>query len=95
MKVCTRVILTLTSFLLFSVHGQLKLTPEERKWLTENPVIKVANEDDWPPFDYSENGRALGLTISYVDVIAKKLGIKKYQTLATWVRHSKKTSGKP
>ena len=62
--------------LAFSVvtYGELKLTPEERKWLADSPVIKVANEDDWPPFDYSENCKALGLTISYVDLIARSWG---------------------
>lgn len=56
--------------------AQLTLTPEEKAWLKENPVIKVANEDDWPPFDYSENGKAQGLTISYVDLLLEKLGVK-------------------
>ena len=54
----------------------MKLTPQEKEWLAEHPVVKVANEDDWPPFDYSEKGKALGLTISYVDLLAEKLGIK-------------------
>ena len=73
--------------LLYSVviHAQLNLTPEEKKWLAERSVIKVANEDDWPPFDYSENGKAQGLAISYVDIIAKKLGVKvEYVNGHTW-----------
>ena len=57
-------------------YSQLNLTEEEISWLIDHPVIKVANEDDWPPFDYSKNGKALGLTISYTDLIAKKLGIR-------------------
>ncbi|MCM8526899.1 MAG: transporter substrate-binding domain-containing protein, partial [Lentisphaeraceae bacterium] len=67
-------------FLMFMLsiftYGQLNLTDEEKKWLAEHPVIKVANEDDWPPFDYSEKGKALGLTISYVDLLFSKLGIQ-------------------
>ena len=70
------VILLLILFSASFSYGQLSLTNEEKQWLAENPVIKVANEDDWPPFDYSEKGKALGLTISYVDLIAEKLGIK-------------------
>lgn len=57
-------------------YGQIDLTDQEQKWLAEHPLIKVANEDDWPPFDYSEKGTALGLSISYTDLLLKKLGIK-------------------
>ncbi|MCH2207878.1 MAG: transporter substrate-binding domain-containing protein [Lentisphaerales bacterium] len=64
-------------FIIWSVpcFGQLKLTEKEKAWLAEHPVIKVANEDDWPPFDYSEKGKALGLTISYTDLLAEKIGV--------------------
>ena len=55
---------------------ELKLTDLEKNWLTEHPIINIANEDDWPPFDYSQKGKALGLTISYTDLISKKLGIQ-------------------
>ena len=67
----------LLMFMLSKVsYGQVDLTAEEKKWLAEHPVIKVANEDDWPPFDYSEKGKALGLSISYVNLLVEKLGIK-------------------
>lgn len=66
----------ITSTLLAVCFGQLNLTETEKNWLKNHPVIKVANEDDWPPFDYSEKGKALGLTISYTDLIADKLGIR-------------------
>lgn len=72
---------------LFSVvvNGQLQLSSEEKEWLSSSPVIKVANEDDWPPFDYSENGKAQGLSISYMDIVARKLGIKvEYINGHTW-----------
>jgi|GEM_PF-4864019 len=57
-------------------RGQVALTPEEQAWLNENPVIRVANEDDWPPFDYSKDGEALGLSISYIELLAQKLGLE-------------------
>ena len=57
-------------------YGQLNLTLEEKQWLKDHPVVKVANEDDWPPFDYSENGKALGLSINYVEILFSKLGVE-------------------
>ena len=31
---------------------EIAFTEEEREWIRSNPVIRVANETDWPPFDY-------------------------------------------
>ena len=39
------------------------LTPAERKWVTENPIIRVGNEMDWPPFDFNENGYPRGFSV--------------------------------
>lgn len=39
----------------------------------------------WPPFNYAENGKPLGFSIDYMDLIAKKTGLKvKYVTGPTW-----------
>ncbi|MDJ0802969.1 MAG: transporter substrate-binding domain-containing protein [Desulfobacterales bacterium] len=58
----------------FAADG-IALTPEERQWLRDNPVIRVHNEIDWPPFNYFEFGRPRGLSIDYMDRLAVKLGL--------------------
>lgn len=60
----------------FADEGGLLLTPEERAWIQKNPVLKVGNELDWPPFDYSVDGEPLGYTIDLVRLLAKKLGMQ-------------------
>ncbi|MBF0187724.1 MAG: transporter substrate-binding domain-containing protein, partial [Magnetococcales bacterium] len=51
------------------------LTADEQAWLQENPVARVANEDDWPPFDFSVTGEARGYSIDLLRLVAKKTGI--------------------
>ncbi len=63
----------------------LNLTEEERNFLKNNPVIRVHNEQDWPPFNFFENGKPRGLSIDYMNIIAKTLNIEvDYISGPTW-----------
>ena len=63
----------------------IDLTDAEQSWLKQNPVIRVHNEKDWPPFNYFEYGRPRGLSIDYMDLVAKNLGLDvKYITGPSW-----------
>lgn len=57
--------------------GHVTLTSEERAWLAAHPeAFRVHNEMDWPPFNFNEEGRAHGFSIGYMNLLAKKLGIR-------------------
>ncbi len=63
----------------------LKFTKEERKWIKNNPIIKVSNENDWPPFDFAENGIAKGYSVDIIKALADKIGIEvKFVNGYTW-----------
>jgi PAS domain S-box-containing protein len=51
------------------------LTLEETRWLRDNPVWTVGNETDWPPFDFSEDGRPRGLSVDLIRRIGRDLGV--------------------
>ena len=51
-------------------------TEQEQFWISEHPVIKVANELDWAPFDYNEFGKPKGLAIDYIKLLAQKAGLQ-------------------
>ncbi len=51
-------------------------TKEEQEWIATHPVIRVANEMDWPPFDFNEEGIPKGLAIEHMNLLANKAGIK-------------------
>jgi PAS domain S-box-containing protein len=52
------------------------LTEEEKEWLINHPVLRVSNEDDYAPFDFSVNGEARGLSIDYMRLLEKRLGVQ-------------------
>ncbi len=64
------------TFSLYSKNISINLSEKEKKWLAAHPIINVANETDWPPFDFNENDKPKGLSIDYIKLLAKKIGIK-------------------
>ena len=67
------------------VDRPLLLSAEERAWLAEHPLIRVHNETNWEPFNFYESGRALGFSIDYMNLIAKKVGVEvEYVSGPTW-----------
>jgi diguanylate cyclase (GGDEF)-like protein len=67
------------------LQATIKLTPEEKAFLKTNPVIRVGNEDDWPPFDFSERGQPKGYAIEHLELLGSRLGISfEYINGYTW-----------
>ena len=63
----------------------LSLSDEEKEWLADHPIITVHNEMNWPPFNFNLDGKPKGYSIEYMNLIAKKLGIKiEYLSGYTW-----------
>ncbi|MDJ0623134.1 MAG: transporter substrate-binding domain-containing protein [Desulfocapsaceae bacterium] len=61
------------------------MSKQERLFLSTHPVIRVGNEDDWPPFDFSTHGIAKGYAIDHLELLGKKLGISfEYVNGHTW-----------
>ncbi|WP_051148587.1 transporter substrate-binding domain-containing protein [Desulfospira joergensenii] len=65
--------------LIFPFSGaaaQINLTEAEKVFIKEHPMVRVANEMDWTPFDYAEDGKAKGYSIDLLNIIAEKTGLK-------------------
>jgi PAS domain S-box-containing protein len=61
------------------------LTAQERAWIKEHPLIKVHNESNWAPFNFTTNGKADGFSIEYMNLLANKAGFKiQYVNGPTW-----------
>jgi two-component system, sensor histidine kinase and response regulator len=61
------------------------LTDEENKFFRDHPVIRVHNEENWPPYNYYENGSPQGFSIDYMNLLADLLDIEiEYVSGPSW-----------
>ena len=56
--------------------AEIDLTGDEQNWLNSNRKWRVANEVDWPPFDFAVNGKPQGFSIDIIKLAAKKIGVE-------------------
>ena len=65
-----------TAFLqqgVWAAQDSLDLTPEEKQFLIDHPVIRVTPDPDFPPFEwFDEDGQYSGITSDYVAIFEKK-----------------------
>jgi len=55
----------------------VSLTAAEQAWLREHQEpVRVHNEMNWKPFNFNEDGQPMGYSIDYMNLVAKKLGLK-------------------
>lgn len=54
----------------------INLTPEEERWLRDNPKVVVGAADDYLPFDYYKEGRYRGIAGDYLTEVADQVGLK-------------------
>ena len=55
---------------------KIDLTEEEKKYLENNPSLKVQNMLSFPPYNFYENEEESGYTIDYINLVAKALGVE-------------------
>lgn len=57
--------------------GKIQFTPEEMDYLATKPVIRLASDNNWGPFQFiDKEGRYRGITADYFHLLSKKLGLK-------------------
>jgi len=52
------------------------LTQEERQYLANNPILKAQTDIDYPPFNYTVDGKSVGYSVDLITMIANSLNIK-------------------
>jgi PAS domain S-box-containing protein len=53
------------------------LSAPERAWLRAHPVIRVAQDPDWPPIEFTdERGTPSGMTADYLRLVEDRLGVE-------------------
>ncbi len=79
------ILFSLLFYSLFVHASEVTLSQEEQRYIKAHPMIRVHNEIDWAPFNFYEDGRAQGLSIDLMNLIAQKVGLKvAYITGYSW-----------
>jgi len=52
------------------------LSEEERAWIAQHPVVRVATSADYGPFTFIENGAVRGMSIDYLERLRQLTGIE-------------------
>ena len=78
-----------------SKQKKISLSNEEKEWLKNNPIVKVAGEIDWVPFDFvNEQGEYTGLVNDYLIHIEKISGINFEIETDIWANNIEKLKEK-
>jgi len=54
----------------------VNLTLEEKTWIINNPIIRVAATPDWPPFEFKEGNEYKGLAADILSLSAARTGLE-------------------
>jgi len=67
---------------------RLTLTMEEQAWVNAHPVIRVAADPDYAPFQFTNDaGQSVGVANDYLALIAKRLGVRfEYKQPDSWAQ---------
>ena len=64
----------------------IDLTPEERAWVAEHPVIRVGPDPAFAPVEWlDDNGELVGIAAEFLEVMAQRTGLRfEIVTLPSW-----------
>ncbi|RXJ66467.1 hypothetical protein CRV08_12675 [Halarcobacter ebronensis] len=68
----------------FTNQNSLDLSQEELQWLKTHPKIKVHNELNWIPINFNKEGIPSGFSVEFMNLLAKKIGIKVEYVQGEW-----------
>ena len=68
------------------LHHTVALTGEERQWLADHPVVRIAPDPDFPPVEsLNPNGGFAGISISFLHLIESRIPLRfEVVTLGNW-----------
>lgn len=62
----------------------IKLSEKEKQWLKQHPVVTVGANNNWPPFNFSEDGQHSGISNEYLKILSKEFGIQFQVESSLW-----------
>ncbi|BBE09193.1 Signal transduction histidine kinase [Mycoavidus cysteinexigens] len=78
-KLCYSLWLAVTLIIsthVYSAEKKICFSAEERVWLEQRPVVRIAVAPDWGPIEFIEHGQHQGLTAGYLQAITQISGLQ-------------------
>jgi len=71
---------------------QLRLSPEETKWLRDNPEVTFTGDPNWLPYEaFTQTGEYIGIVSSHLELISEITGLKFIMSPSkTWTESTQK-----
>ena len=63
------------TFVFATTAAEVDLTVQEKEYIQQHPLIKVHAEQNWPPFNFVQNGEASGYSNDLMRLVAEKVGL--------------------
>jgi len=78
-----------------TIKKTINLSKKEKEWIAAHPKIRIHNEKAWAPFNFYEKSRPRGLSIDYIKILAKQVGIEiEFVTGPSWGEFIEKVKNK-
>ncbi|QBZ84250.1 Virulence sensor protein BvgS [Hydrogenovibrio crunogenus] len=74
----------LEKWFLKSTTNYIDLSKPEIAWIKAHPIVKVAGEPDWAPFDFVTNNTYQGIANDYLKLITQKTGLNFHIEIHPW-----------
>ena len=59
------------------VQPRIEMTPEERAWASEHPVVRIAFDGDYAPYSFRDSeGEFKGISVDFVEEMAARAGLR-------------------
>ncbi len=55
---------------------EVQFTAQERQWLRDNPIIRVAIDPDFAPYEFYQGGQAQGIGLDYLEYMTYQYGLE-------------------
>ncbi|MBE0492127.1 MAG: transporter substrate-binding domain-containing protein [Sulfurospirillum sp.] len=59
-------------------------TEQQQVWIDTHKTIFLSNELDWYPYDFNDKNEPKGYIVDFMDLVFKKIGIKRVYKTAPW-----------
>ena len=79
------ILILYSNYTSYAIDNPLKFTKKEQDFIEQNPIIYLAVDPQFVPFEFIENNKHMGIAADYLELISKLTGLQfKAETGLSW-----------